>query len=182
MSPKDFRKDEEMAEALFGRYRSTMTALALSFMGNMHDAEDVVQLSMIKIIKNIDKIDDINSLRCKHFILVITKNTALTEITKNKNKKIVTKEPSEMVNIVEPYIDSYGFESAYGFSEEVSRFLGELREADRDILCLKYGDDYSNREIGEILEITEQTVRQRLSRARRRLYEIIEEGGGVNGE
>ena len=115
MSPKEFRTDKESAEALFNRYRNTMKALAISFMGNIHDAEDVVQLSMIKIMRNINKIDDIDSLRCKHFIMVITKNTALSEIRKNKNKKTVTKEPSEMVNMLESYVDSYRFENVYDF-------------------------------------------------------------------
>ena len=177
MSPKAFQTKEQLTEALFRRYRQAMMALAMSFMGNAHDADDVVQMAILKIMRNIDKIDDIDSPRCKHFILVITKNTALNEISRNKNRKTVTITPAEMVSIIEPGFDSYTFGAKYGFGEELSEFLGQLKEVDRDILCLKYGDDYSNAEIGEILDITEEAVRKRLSRARKRLGEIMEKGG-----
>ena len=63
MAPENFKSKEALAEALFTRYRQTMIAIAMSVMGNIHDAEDIVQLSMIKIINNIDKIDDIESDR-----------------------------------------------------------------------------------------------------------------------
>ena len=68
------------------------------------------------------------------------------------------------------------FDGFYGFSEETMILLGELKESDKDILCLKYGDDYSAIEISEILEIREETVRKRLSKARKRLSEILETG------
>ena len=88
MAPEKFKSKEKLAEALFLRYKRTMTAIAMSFMGNTHDADDIVQLSMIKVINNIDKIDDIESDRCRHFIMVITRNTALNEINKKKNRKL----------------------------------------------------------------------------------------------
>lgn len=182
MAPGDFKTKEALIEALFNRYKSTMTAIAVSFMGNSHDADDVVQLAMMKIVNNIDKIDDIDSVRCKHFIMVITKNTALNEIKKIKNRKTVTIAPDKMVNIVEPGFEMHKFENKYGFSDEIIKLLHELKEIDRDILCLKYGDDYANIEIAEILGITETAVRQRLSRARKRLCEIIEGGGETHHE
>lgn len=177
MAPEKFKSKEELTEALFLRYKQTMTAIAMSFMGNIHDADDIVQLSMIKVINNIDKIDDINSARCRHFIMVITKNTALNEINKKNRRKTVTFAPSDIVNISEPCFENYSFEEKYGFSDEMLKLLSELKEIDKDILCLKYGDGYSTGEIGEITGLSEAAVRQRLSRARKRLCEILMEGG-----
>ncbi|MCI5535424.1 MAG: sigma-70 family RNA polymerase sigma factor [Lentihominibacter sp.] len=182
MAHEVFSSEVALAEALYKRYKNTMTAVAMSFMGNIHDAEDVVQLSMIKVIRNIDKIDDIDSDRCRHFIMVITKNTALNEKNKNKNRKTVTLDPSEMVNITGTCFEDYGIDDKYGFSEEMTALLSELRDVDKDILCLKYGDGYSCSEIGEITDLSETAVRQRLSRARKRLCEIIEEGGKPHHE
>lgn len=177
MAPEKYESKEKLAEALFLRYKRTMLAIAMSFMGNTHDADDIVQLSMIKVINNIDKIDDIESDRCRHFIMVITRNTALNEINKKKNRKTVTFAPSDIVNISEPCFESYSFEDKYGFSEEMQILLSELKEIDKDIICLKYGDGYSTCEIGEIVGLSEVAVRQRLSRARKRLCEILREGG-----
>ncbi|MCC2865359.1 MAG: sigma-70 family RNA polymerase sigma factor [Clostridiales Family XIII bacterium] len=174
MSPKDFEIDADLIEALFLRYRKTMQRIANAIVKDVHEADDIVSLAMIKIMKNIGKIDNIDTDRCKHFIMVITKNTALSELSKKKNRKTVTFAPTEMVNIVGGNIDLHEFEGAYGFSEEITTLLAELKEGDKDILCLKYGDDYSDTEISEILEIKEDTVRKRLSRARKRLGEILE--------
>lgn len=177
MAPENFKSKEALAEALFTRYRQTMIAIAMSVMGNIHDAEDIVQLSMIKIINNIDKIDDIESDRCKHFIMVITRNTAINEINKKNNRKTVTLAPADIVNISEPCFEEYSFDDRYGFSEEMTKLLSELKAVDKDILCLKYGDGYSTIEIGEITGLSDTAVRQRLSRARKRLCEILVEGG-----
>ncbi|WP_415931716.1 RNA polymerase sigma factor [Zhenpiania hominis] len=173
MAPKSFHSDSDLIEALFERYRTSMFAIAMTIMKNPHDANDVVQLSMIKIMKNMDKVDDIDSERCKHFILVITKNTALTEFSRNKNRKTVTMEPVKLVSFLEGQIDVLDFEKKYGFSDEMMELMKELKETDKDILCLKYGDGYSNEEIGAILGIREDAVRKRLSRARERLAEIL---------
>ena len=59
----------------------------------------------------------------------------------------------------------------------MTKLLSELKAVDKDILCLKYGDGYSTIEIGEITGLSDTAVRQRLSRARKRLCEILEEGG-----
>lgn len=48
----------------------------------------------------------------------------------------------------------------------------------RDILTLKYIEEYSNGEIGELLGITEATVRKRMERARKCLARAWE---GVDG-
>ena len=47
MAHEVFSSEVALAEALYKRYKNTMTAVAMSFMGNIHDADDVVQLSMI---------------------------------------------------------------------------------------------------------------------------------------
>lgn len=90
---------------------------------------------------------------------------------------IVTNYTAENVNNVYPNIDFSAFESRYGFSEEMEHFLSELCEMDRDIICMKYGDEFSYIEIAEILEIKEATVRKRISRAKKKLIKIMEKGG-----
>ena len=175
MSTRDFRTSSDLMDALYERYRRTMKRLAYAIVKDIHEAEDVVQLSMIRIMKNMEKIDDIDSDKCKHFILVITKNTALTEVGKRSRRRTVSAPPEELALLAGGVFDAPAFEEQHGFSEEIMLLLEELREQDKDILCLKYVDAYSDAEIGEILEIKESTVRKRLSRARKRLSEILED-------
>lgn len=49
------------------------------------------------------------------------------------------------------------------------------------VLILKYSQGYSNKEISQILNISEENVRQRISRSRKRLTEILNEGGESYG-
>ena len=51
--------------------------------------------------------------------------------------------------------------------------LNQLAEADRQILTLRYGLDYSANEIADLLEINPTAVHMRLSRARQRLAERL---------
>ncbi len=59
---------------------------------------------------------------------------------------------------------------------DVDRALHQLSKSDRGLLCLAYMDDYSGAEIAEILGITPAAVRQRLSRAARRMRAILGPG------
>lgn len=52
--------------------------------------------------------------------------------------------------------------------------VGQLPESYRDVIHLFYYEQYSVREIGEILELTEGAVKTRLSRARDMLREQLE--------
>jgi RNA polymerase sigma-70 factor (ECF subfamily) len=46
----------------------------------------------------------------------------------------------------------------------------------KDVLTLKYVQEYSNLEIAQILGISEPTVRKRLERAKSKMKQILKEG------
>ena len=50
MSPKDFEIDADLIEALFLRYRKTMQRIANAIVKDVHEADDIVSLAMIKIM------------------------------------------------------------------------------------------------------------------------------------
>ena len=61
--------------------------------------------------------------------------------------------------------------------EQVRASLSRLREIDRDILLLKYVEQWSYDKIGRHLGITRHAVEYRLQRARRTMrYELSERG------
>ncbi|MCK9486913.1 MAG: RNA polymerase sigma factor [Dehalococcoidia bacterium] len=59
--------------------------------------------------------------------------------------------------------------------EAVRRLLDEVSEADREILLMRYVADLSEAEMAALLEVAPGTVKSRLSRARARLRETIEQ-------
>ncbi|MGH7199876.1 MAG: RNA polymerase sigma factor [Planctomycetaceae bacterium] len=60
---------------------------------------------------------------------------------------------------------------------KVREAMALLREEDREVLTLRYALDWSSQRIAEVLETTSTAVDMRLSRARRRLADLLEQSG-----
>lgn len=56
----------------------------------------------------------------------------------------------------------------------VQKALLELKESDREILLLKYSEEWSYQQISDHLQVTHSAVEARLHRARQRLRKLIE--------
>ena len=173
-----FRSKADLITAIFNRYRHSMQQVAYKILKDTQFAEDTVSEAMIKIIRNVELINDIDSKGCANFVYTITKNTALDLYRKrqSENKKCIADYDVEKVNDLEEAINCDVFESAYGFGEKMSRYINELAPIDIDIIGLKYGDGFTYREIGLILEMNEDAVRKRAFRAREKLEIMIREG------
>jgi len=68
-----------------------------------------------------------------------------------------------------------GFEQAAVTRMDLSAAMERLREAERTLLYLVYGQGFSLREAADILDVPEGTVRSRLHTLRRRLRAGMEE-------
>ncbi len=55
--------------------------------------------------------------------------------------------------------------------------LSQMKDGDREVLVLRYSMNWSSIRIAEVLETTASAVDMRLSRARKRLAEILEKAG-----
>lgn len=55
--------------------------------------------------------------------------------------------------------------------------LGELKDRDQKILWLAYVEGFSHREIGEMIEVNEKSVRVLLLRARKRAAKALADQG-----
>ena len=64
--------------------------------------------------------------------------------------------------------------------EAVRRALGQLSEQHRQVLLLRYMQELDYGEIADALEISEGTVKSRISRAKGRLRELLDGGGNFS--
>jgi RNA polymerase sigma-70 factor (ECF subfamily) len=60
---------------------------------------------------------------------------------------------------------------------QIRDVLGQMPEADREILTLRYALDYNTTEIADMLAINSTAVHMRLSRARQRLADRLKAEG-----
>lgn len=79
--------------------------------------------------------------------------------------------------IVDTISDDYDFESAIVEKEKYKDLylaICKLSEKDREIIRLKYWEDLSNKEIGDILNISAKTVSNRHSLSLKKLKDLME--------
>lgn len=79
--------------------------------------------------------------------------------------------------IVDTIYDDYDFESVIVEKEKYKNLyltISKLSEKDREIIRLKYWEDLSNKEIGEIFHISPKTVANRHSLSLKKLKDLME--------
>ena len=63
--------------------------------------------------------------------------------------------------------------------QQLLRLMDQLTEEHREVLKLTYFEDKSVKEVAEILDIAENTVKTRMFYARKRLAQLLEKAGIV---
>ena len=171
----DTEEEQDKLEALFHRYKGMMFCSINGIINDKHLSEDILQEVFIKIANNIDKInDDIYSKEAKSFIMTITKNTALDYYRKNAKKREHECYIADCEEAVFATIDK-NHASKLDDENKIIYLFKSMKENYRDIFILKYVNGLENKDIAGLLGISEETVRQRISRGKKILEEKLED-------
>jgi RNA polymerase sigma-70 factor (ECF subfamily) len=156
-----------------------MLYVAKSILKDNASAEDAVSESMIKIIKNLGKISDISCHKTKGYIVIIVRNTALSLLSKYKNRKEDSDELlHEIADTDISALDELTNEESLNF---INKAVLSLPKPLSDVLYLSIVNGYDNKEISRLLNINYDLVRKRLSRAKKAVRKILSETGEVYG-
>lgn len=140
--------------------------MCLKYSRNYQDAEDTLQDSFLVIFDKIDQYKNKGSF--EGWLKRITINTALQKYRKKAPLQIV-KEVS-----FEENTDEIDFEDEKINVDYLLKLIQELPDRYRLIFNLYVLDNYSHKEISELLNISEGTSKSNLSRARKILKDQIE--------
>ena len=135
-------------------------AICLGCLGNVHDAEDMAQQTLLNGFSKIRQIRD--DERFGPWISRIAKNLCTDFIRKQKLRHN---------SLSQATVASRDTVKAY---PSLERALVKLPEESRLVLMLFYFNGQSTRAIAEALSIREAAVQTRLSRARKRLRRLLE--------
>lgn len=158
---------EERIGALIEKYGDMILRLCYTRLGNMPDAEDSAQDVFLKLIEKLPEFTDPEHE--KAWIIRVTINTCKTKL---RSFQIRRTEPIEDVDI--PVYDKTETDSG------VLAAVMSLPVRYRTVVHLYYYEEYSTPEISKLTGKPEPTVRSELSRARKKLKEIL--GGGYDFE
>lgn len=165
-------RDRDIATELYKQYSSTMLYIADNILHDIHLAEDAVSEAFIKIINNLDKINPKDCYRTRGFVVIIVRNVALDILRKQKRSKVTSIDSfDDSIPFEEPNFENMTIKEA---CQRIINCIGRLNKNYSDILYLKMEFAYSNKEISEILGISQENVKTRLSRARKALKEELE--------
>ena len=170
-------QQQDKFEFLYSRYKNLCLKKAHDILKDYMLAEDAVSEAYIRVYKNLHKIEDPASNKSIAFVVTITKNAALTLLAKRKGV-LIQQEPLD--ETWEDDFDLEGTAIAGLNAEGIFSIIGNLSDELRSVFLLKYANDLSHKEIGEVLGISENNVTVRLFRARKRLAAMLAEGGCIN--
>lgn len=174
LSMIELDEDKNKLEQLYTTYKQTMFYSANRILKDEYLAEDVVHQAFLRIIDNLSKIDKIDCHKTKGFIVIIVENIAIDFYRKRKRENNIS------FDKIEIYIEDIKANDKFILSD-IEEAILKLPINYSTVLRLKYSQGYNNKEVAQILNISEENVRQRISRARKRLTGILHEGGESYG-
>ena len=171
--------DKKIFEHLFYTYRKQMLYLAMSFVHNSADAEDIVHDVFLKIaqkhmsvIKNIKNDDDV-----RNYLLKATKNTALNKI-KAKKKEVL---PLDCISeISDDSVDNDIFVDAICKKCEYKQIVSaikSLNEVYRYPLYYHFVLELPIKQVAKILNQSSAATKKQLVRGKKKLLDLIETKG-----
>ena len=165
--------EQQAFETIFHMYKNYMFAIALNYVKNVSDAEDIVQDASIRIMNNLSKIDDVESVQTKGFISIITRNVAIDRYHKSK-KDIAIEEDW-------PFVSDEIIDKKIIDQDTLKYYLDMLKDRYKNVSMLTYVYDYDDDTISSILNTSKVNVRKLRSRALAQIRTYMIEGDDFNG-
>ncbi|HCM76075.1 MAG TPA: RNA polymerase subunit sigma-70 [Cytophagales bacterium] len=152
------RQDSNAQKHLYEQYSSKMYALCCRYIPSKMEAEDVLVTSFTKLFERIDQFKGEGSF--EGWMRRIVVNESLSYLRRNKNMYLDTE-----IEAVDRSPDYAQLENHLE-AEDLLKMVNDLPTGYRMVFNLYAIDGYSHKEIAEQLEISENTSKSQLSRAR----------------
>ena len=160
------KNDPRAHEDFYKRFAPRMYGVCMRFAKNQMEADDLLQEGFIKVFTNLSSFRNEGSL--EGWVRRTVVNTAINLYKKNiKHLKDIDIEQAEFVQFSEPNsLDKISVEELLGL-------VRELPTGYRVVFNLNVIEGYSHKEISQLLEISENTSKSQLSRARQALQKKL---------
>jgi len=174
------RRKNGVLETLYNTYAPTLLSICLRYCGNREDAEDVLHDGFMKIIRHIHSFKARSTGSFEGWMKRIIVNTALNYIRdRSKEKQFLDVDSiqeklsseEEMDHLRERVLEVVG-------KEHIMQMICDLPPGYRTIFNMFVFEEYSHKEIANLLNCSENTSKSQLSKARgvlrQRILEKIE--------
>lgn len=157
---------------LYNRYSGSMFGVALRYSRNKSEAEDVLQEAFIRIFKYIKSFEGRNQGSLSAWIKTIVINTTLS-YNRNNKKHHYTEDVDEVQVGENPVFDISSDSDTDERKNKIMKAMQQLPHGYRTVFNLYSLEGYTHKEIAEILDISENTSKSQLSKARKYLRNLL---------
>ena len=163
-------------EQLYMLYSRKLFYIARNYVKDIDLAEDVLQGVFEKALLYPNSILKVPEDEILYFLTAMTKNTALAVIQDEKNNEheSLTYDDGDEGDFVEDprnnYLQMIDLES-------LKQKLAAMPDRNRDTLLFRYVYRFKCKEIADLFQISERSVKLRCSDARKQLKKMLEEDG-----
>ncbi len=156
-------------KALYEMFSGKMLAVAKSYTGNLHDAEDVLMNAFYKCFTKINDCKDWKSF--PFWLRKIVVNDSISFVRKNRNLLYSDYEIEKVHIEDEPEIDVPNI--------NLDEIFSQMPEGYKIVFNLYVFEEKKHSEIAEILNISEGTSKSQLNKAKKWLAEFLKKNENV---
>ncbi len=157
--------NERARNVFYKQYRTKLYHYCYHLVGNHSDAEDTVHETFIRIFNGIDNLH--SSAAFRSWVYTIARNESLQLIRKKRPVTLADRVEIPENESIEQQIES----------DDITRIVKSeiyaLKPKYREIILLREYHHLSYEEIADVLKTNESTVKARLFRARKKLFEKL---------
>lgn len=161
--------DEQAFRELVERYQGAIFNLSYRMLGDAHEAEDAAQEIFVRVYRQLARYDA--SRKFSTWVLAVGTNFCIDQLRKRRLRLVPLEQvvPWARAREASPEAQTLDREA----SDEMQGYLKRLNEKYRAVLILRYWEDLSCAEIGDVLGLPEGTVKTQLHRARKALERLM---------
>ena len=161
---------ETTFEAMMLPHLDAAHNLAKWLLRNEQDVQDVVQEAFLRAFKSFDGFHGSNG---RAWLLAIVRNTSYTLLKRNHAVDLTTAFDEEIHRADDESVNAATILEHSEDAELIREAMEELPAEFREILTLRQQENFSYKEIADIVQIPPGTVMSRLARARGKLKETL---------
>ncbi|WP_242157864.1 RNA polymerase sigma factor [Aestuariivivens sediminis] len=162
---------------LYNQYCDGMYIVAMRFLNNPNDAEDVVQEAFIKAFTKLNQYKAEVTFGAWLKRIVVNKSI---DFLKSKKQRMVELEDVHL-KVIDANVDDKWFVDDATTLEDVKGAINKLPDKYKYVVMLYLIEGYDHREISEIMNISEVSSRTQLSRGKSKLKELLTRKGYGTG-
>lgn len=177
----DSEESRQFFVELYIRYKPIMFKIASKYISDYDNIEDIIHEAMIKLIEKEDLLTTFDGCTLRTYVVYTIRNMSISFLRQQ------TRDKGKLAQIDEDYFEAAGIFDNAPLPEEV--VLMDERKAEfvktwqtlpndvRELLAGKYILQMDNKELAEEFGCSPDSIRMKLTRARRLALEKIKEGG-----